>query len=98
MSERFELLDTAGDISGKLRLIYGTGPADPAPFILTLTPEYVARASGKAPPVSLHKIENTRTRRRRSKGNGFQGKRHSAFGSYTGVTVQRSPHESKPML
>ncbi len=31
MSE-FELLDTAGDISGKLRLIYGSGPADPAPF------------------------------------------------------------------
>ena len=36
MSE-FELLDTAGDISGKLRLIYGSGPTDPAPFVLTLT-------------------------------------------------------------
>jgi hypothetical protein len=57
MSERFELLDIAGDISGKLRLIYGYGPADPAPFILTLTPQYVARASGKTPPVSFHEIE-----------------------------------------
>ena len=33
----FELLDTAGDISGKLRLIYGYGPTDPAPFVLMLT-------------------------------------------------------------
>ena len=30
MSERFELLDVEGDISGKLRLIYGSGPTDPA--------------------------------------------------------------------
>ena len=54
MSE-FELLDTAGDISGKLRLIYG--PTDPAPFVLTLTPEYVARATGRKPSVSFHEIE-----------------------------------------
>ena len=53
----FELLDTAGDISGKLRLIYGSGPTDPAPFVLTLTPQYVARALGKTPPVSFHEIE-----------------------------------------
>jgi hypothetical protein len=57
MSERFELLDIEGDISGKLRLIYGSGPADPASFVLTLTPQYVARASGKTPPVSFHEIE-----------------------------------------
>ena len=56
MSE-FELLDTAGDISGKLRLIYGSGPTDPAPFVLTLTPQYVARASGKTPPVLFHEID-----------------------------------------
>jgi hypothetical protein len=36
---------TAGDISGKLRLIYGSGPADPAPFVLTLTPQYMARVT-----------------------------------------------------
>jgi hypothetical protein len=52
MPERFELLDTAADTSGKLRLIYGS-----APFVLTLTAEYVARSSGKTPPVSLHEIE-----------------------------------------
>ena len=57
MSERFELLDTAGDVSGELRLIYGYGLADPAPFVLTLTPQYVARALGKTLPVSFHEIE-----------------------------------------
>jgi hypothetical protein len=31
MSERFALLDIEGDISGKLRLIYGSEPADPDP-------------------------------------------------------------------
>ena len=51
MPERFELLDIARDISGKRRLIYGSGPADPAPFVLTLTPQYVARALGKTSPV-----------------------------------------------
>jgi hypothetical protein len=56
-SDTFELLERAGDISGKLRLIYGSGPADPAPFVLTLTPQYVARASGKTPPVSFNEIE-----------------------------------------
>jgi hypothetical protein len=56
-SDTFELLERAGDISGKLRLIYGSGPADPAPFVLTLTPQYVARASGKTPPASFHEIE-----------------------------------------
>ena len=57
MSESFELLDIAGDISGKLRLIYGTGPTDPAPFVLTLTAQYVARVLGKTPRVSFHEIE-----------------------------------------
>jgi hypothetical protein len=57
MSETFELVDIAGDISGKLRLIYGSGPADPASFVLTLTPQYVARALGKTPPASFHEIE-----------------------------------------
>jgi hypothetical protein len=42
----FELLDTAGDISGKLRLIYGSGPTDPTPFVLTLTPQYVCASIG----------------------------------------------------
>jgi hypothetical protein len=27
------------------------------PFVLTLTPQYVARAIGKTPPVTFHEIE-----------------------------------------
>ena len=57
MSERFELIGDERDISGHLRLAYGSGPDDPMPFVLTLTPQYVARASGKTPPVSFHEIE-----------------------------------------
>jgi hypothetical protein len=44
MSEQFNLIGEGGDISGYLRLRYGSGPHDPAPFVLTLTPQYVARA------------------------------------------------------
>jgi hypothetical protein len=39
------------------RLAYGCGPDDPMPFIVTLTPQYVARALGKTPPVTFHEIE-----------------------------------------
>ena len=79
MSE-FELLDTAGDISGKLRLIYGSGPADPAPFVLTLTPQYVARTLGKTPPVSFHEIEKYADDNAGDlREMAFSGKRHRTF-------------------
>ena len=55
MSERFELLDITGD----------TGPADPAPFVLTLTPQYVARVLGKTPADSVHEIEKYADENRR---------------------------------
>jgi|GEM_PF-5891435 hypothetical protein len=46
----FKLIGTPrGDLGGNLRLRYGSGPDDPTPFILTLTPQYVARAIGKPP-------------------------------------------------
>ena len=57
MTEKFELIGKAGDISGHLRLRYGSGPDDPMPFVITLTPQYVARATGKTPPVSYQEIE-----------------------------------------
>jgi hypothetical protein len=57
MTERFELIDKQCDISGHLRLRYGSGHNDPMPFVITVTSQYVARASGKTPPVSLHEIE-----------------------------------------
>jgi len=42
-----QLIGTRMEPSGFLRLSYGTEPSDTMPFILTLTPEYVARAIGK---------------------------------------------------
>jgi hypothetical protein len=56
MFEQFNLIGEGGDISGYLRLRYGSGPHDPAPFVLTLTPQYVARALGKTPPVTFPEI------------------------------------------
>ena len=38
---------------GFFRLSYGTEPNDPMPFILTLTPQYVARAIGKTAPTDI---------------------------------------------
>jgi hypothetical protein len=57
MSERFELIGEQADTSGHLRLAYGTGPDDPMLFVLTLTPQYVARAMEKPPPVTFQEIE-----------------------------------------
>jgi hypothetical protein len=57
MTERFELIDKQDDISGHLRLRYGSGPDDPMLFVITVTPQYVARALGKTPPVSFQEIE-----------------------------------------
>jgi hypothetical protein len=52
MSE-FELIGSESDpINGNLRLKYGAGPDDPLPFILTLTPSYVARQMQQILPIS----------------------------------------------
>jgi hypothetical protein len=58
-----------GDISGKLRLIYGSGPADPAPFVLTLTSDGVNRGRAshgrnlapRTPPTSWRAIGSERS-------------------------------------
>jgi hypothetical protein len=57
MSERFELIGEEGDISGHLRLTYGSGTNDSMPFVITLTRQYVARALGRAAPISFNAIE-----------------------------------------
>jgi hypothetical protein len=45
-----------GDTSGHLRLAYGTGSDDPMLFVLMLTPQFVARAMEKPPPVTFQEI------------------------------------------
>jgi hypothetical protein len=53
----FELIGgPQGDVAGMLRLRYGAGLHDPMPFVLTVTPQYVARETGKTPPVSFADI------------------------------------------
>ena len=49
----FKLIGRQGDRSGNLLVRYGSGPNDPIPFILQLTPQYVAREIGKTPPVKF---------------------------------------------
>jgi hypothetical protein len=53
----FELINSKGEPNGLYRLRYGSGPNDPLPFILTLTPQYVARALGKTLPIMLQDIQ-----------------------------------------
>jgi hypothetical protein len=56
-SEKFELIGQQSDVSGHLRLTYGSGTDDPLPFVITLTRQYVARALGKTTPVSFNEVE-----------------------------------------
>jgi hypothetical protein len=57
MSKRFELIGEECDVSGHLRLVYGSGINEPLPFVITLTRQYVARALGKVAPISFTEIE-----------------------------------------
>jgi hypothetical protein len=54
---KFELIGSDGLFSGLRQLRYGTGHDDPTPFILTLTPQYVAREIQKTLPVSYLKVQ-----------------------------------------
>ena len=45
--EPFEFIEKRHVAGGVVQLRYGSSKDDPLPFILTLTPEHVARESGK---------------------------------------------------
>jgi hypothetical protein len=51
MSTVVELINSEADPSGTLRLKYGTKADDPAPFVLTLTPSYVANEMQQILPI-----------------------------------------------
>ena len=57
LDAKFELIASDGLFSGVRHLRYGAGHDDPTPFILTLTPQYVAREVKKALPVSYLKVQ-----------------------------------------
>jgi hypothetical protein len=53
----FYLIDKRGGPNGVLQLRYGSTPDDPLPFILTLTPQYVAHAVGKTLPIMIQDMQ-----------------------------------------
>jgi hypothetical protein len=57
MPVRFELIGQHNDLSGNVRLQYGSGPDDPLVFVLTLTPQYVARCRKDGQPVTFVELE-----------------------------------------
>ena len=57
MSQPFRLIAAKGMQNGIFRLWYGATEDDRSPFVLTLTPQYVAHALRKALPVTLEEIE-----------------------------------------
>jgi hypothetical protein len=57
MSQPFRLIAAKGMQNGIFRLWYGAAENDRSPFVLTLTPRYVAHALHKALPVTLEDIE-----------------------------------------
>ena len=57
MTEPFRLIAAKGMHNGIFRLWYGAADNDQSPFVLTLTPQYVAHALHKEPPVTLEEIE-----------------------------------------
>jgi hypothetical protein len=52
----FKFIDSREGPNGHLQLRYGSGPDDPLPFILTLTPQYVAHATGKTLAITLQDV------------------------------------------
>jgi hypothetical protein len=56
-SERIELVGQQGDLSGNLRLRYGSDPHDSRTFVVTLTPQYVARSLKDGQPVGVVELE-----------------------------------------
>ena len=55
--QRFELVGQQSDLSGNLRLRYGSNPQDTQSFVLTLTPHYVARDLKNGQPITIIEIE-----------------------------------------
>jgi len=54
--EPFDLIDTKGELGGNVHLKYGAKD-ESLPFILIVTPQYVARETGKRIPISFQEIQ-----------------------------------------
>jgi hypothetical protein len=57
--DRFVWIRTFGDERAYvMRLHFGASPDDQMPFILTVTPEYVARTTQKTMPLKIQELQN----------------------------------------
>jgi hypothetical protein len=54
----FVLIEKLGELNGHVRLKYGSAINDPLPFILTVTPQYVAHATSKTLPITIQEIQD----------------------------------------
>jgi hypothetical protein len=57
MSRPFRLIAAKGRHNELFRIWYGAADNDESPFVLTLTPQYVAHALNKTLPLTLEEIE-----------------------------------------
>jgi hypothetical protein len=76
MSQPFRLIAAKGMQNGIFRLWYGAADNDQSPFVLTLTPQYVAHALRKALPVTLEETRNMRSRTRTGCGPSRMTREH----------------------
>ena len=56
--DEFVWIDTSGEGTGSMRLRFGTSHDDPMPFILTVTPSYVAHKAQKTLPLNITEVQN----------------------------------------
>src|SRR5215813_13077338 len=86
---KFELIGSDGLFNGLRHLRYGIGHDNRMPFILTLTPQYVAREIQKTPPVSFLKVQ------RYAERNADKLKAIAEFEKSRGLTRIPSNSESR---
>ena len=57
LAPSFRIIAAKGQSNGPFRIWYGSADNDKAEFVLTLTPQHVANALHKVPPISLEDME-----------------------------------------
>src|SRR5207244_3816579 len=58
MSATFLWINTSGEGAGSMHLRFGTSRDDPMPFVLTVTPSYVAHKTQKTLPLNIIEVQN----------------------------------------
>ena len=56
--EEFLWIKTTGDLKTGMRLQFGASRDDPIPFILTVTPSYIAHKTQRTLPLSITEVQD----------------------------------------